>query len=392
MTNVRMEPAVAEPIDSLTVHPRNARRGNIKLIAESLAAHGQYRPIVAQTSTRHILAGNHTWQAAKSLGWTSIAVTWLDVDDAEAAAVLIADNRTSDLATYDDAALATLLRSLPSLDGTGFDRYDLDKLDGVFSDQTASGGDTKPKPDIALGDHILWVDPAPFAEWETANAQESKAATSRHYQTLLNLPAKPKPTRPPRTKAPTNVRVSTEIVDINSLEPFDGNARQGDIGAICESLARFGQYRPIVVNRPDRRILVGNHTHRAARHLGWTHIAVTWVDVNPDQAARIVLIDNRTADLATYDDELLLAQLVSLGTLQGTGFSADDLDDLLNDVRHDRPSKPATLTSIKCRINAISWAVDPETYYDWDTTIRTPNDIANLLKLPDNSWTTEEPT
>lgn len=114
MSNIRVDGASTVPIDSLIAHPRNARIGKVDLIAESLAAHGQYRPIVAQTSTRYILAGNHTWKAAKSLGWTTIAVTWLDVDDAEADAVLIADNRVSDLAAYDDSALPCSARCPPS--------------------------------------------------------------------------------------------------------------------------------------------------------------------------------------------------------------------------------------------------------------------------------------
>lgn len=394
MSNIRVDGASTVPIDSLIAHPRNARIGKVDLIAESLAAHGQYRPIVAQTSTRYILAGNHTWKAAKSLGWTTIAVTWLDVDDAEADAVLIADNRVSDLAAYDDSALAALLRSLPTLDATGFDRYDLDKLDGVFADNTPSADrPAKAKPDIAVGDHTLWVDRPDFDGWLAANKQESKAATARHFQTLLALPPIPKTGPRSRLKASERVCTGTETIPIDSVTAFDGNARQGDIGAICESLARFGQYRPIVVNRPDGRILVGNHTWRAARHLGWTHIAATFVDVSDEQATRIVLIDNRSADLASYDDDRLLALLTSTPTLTGTGFSADDLDDLLNDVRNSRPSKPAPLTVVRCRIADVSWNIAPDTYFDWDAHPQPAEQrIADLLKLPPNSWTTEEPT
>jgi hypothetical protein len=50
----------------------NVRQGDIGAISESLKAHGQYRPIVVDKRTNRILAGNHTWKAAKSLGWTQI--------------------------------------------------------------------------------------------------------------------------------------------------------------------------------------------------------------------------------------------------------------------------------------------------------------------------------
>ncbi len=120
------------PIDTLTPHPSNSRQGDIGAISESLQHHGQYRPIVVQQSTRHIVAGNHTWKAAKTLGWDTISATLIDVDDEAALRILLVDNRTNDLATYDDHGLADLLVELAQtpqqLAGTGFDGDDLDLL------------------------------------------------------------------------------------------------------------------------------------------------------------------------------------------------------------------------------------------------------------------------
>jgi ParB-like chromosome segregation protein Spo0J len=79
----------------------------------SLERFSQYKPIVVQRSTGHILAGNHTYQAAKMSGWTHIAVVFKDCDDATALALMLADNRTSDLGVYDDALLLELAESLP---------------------------------------------------------------------------------------------------------------------------------------------------------------------------------------------------------------------------------------------------------------------------------------
>jgi DNA modification methylase len=77
-------------------------------------------------------------------------------------------------------------------------------------------------------------------------------------------------------------------------------------------------------------VLAGNHTLEAARQLGWEEIAATYVDVDDDQAARIVLVDNRTNDLAGYDDSELVALLEQLdGDFEGTGYDPGDLDALL---------------------------------------------------------------
>lgn len=122
-------------VSSLQPHPRNPRQGDVGAISESLKAHGQYRPIVAQRSTGYILAGNHTHKAAQALGWSEIAVTYLDVSDDQAVRIMLADNRTNDLATYDDAALADLLRELTgTADGLTDTLFDGDTLDEIIAD------------------------------------------------------------------------------------------------------------------------------------------------------------------------------------------------------------------------------------------------------------------
>jgi site-specific DNA-methyltransferase (adenine-specific) len=120
-------------IDSVQTHPKNVRQGDIGAISESLKAHGQYRPIVVDRRTNRILAGNHTWKAAKALGWQQIAAGYVETkDDDEALRILLADNRTTDLASYDDSGLAELLKQLSDtdigLEGTAFDGDDLDAL------------------------------------------------------------------------------------------------------------------------------------------------------------------------------------------------------------------------------------------------------------------------
>ena len=116
------------PLDELHTYPHNPRRGDVNLIAESLQVSGQYKPIVVQKSTDFILAGNHTFLAAKQLGWSVIDIVRLDVSDAAARTIVLTDNRTSDIATYDDAALLELLGDMDDLSGTGYSQADLDEL------------------------------------------------------------------------------------------------------------------------------------------------------------------------------------------------------------------------------------------------------------------------
>lgn len=115
------------PLDTITEHPGNARRGDVEVIKESLTVHGQYIPIVVQRSTGYIVKGNHTARAARELGWTEIAGVVLDLDDDQAKRLMLIDNRSSDLGGYEEQSLTALLASLEDgLTGTGYDPGDLD--------------------------------------------------------------------------------------------------------------------------------------------------------------------------------------------------------------------------------------------------------------------------
>ncbi len=99
--------------------------------------------------------------------------------------------------------------------------------------------------------------------------------------------------------------LAENLVQVDTLILLPGNPRQGDVGAISQSLERFGQRSPIKINT-DNVILGGNHTLLAAQALGWTDIAVTVATgLEGAEQSAYALADNRLSDLATYDNELL---------------------------------------------------------------------------------------
>ena len=391
-------------LQSVKQHPRNARLSDTLTLMESLDKHGQYRPIVVQKSSGHILAGNHTWDAARRLGWSEIAVSFVDVDDEMAARIMLADNRTSDLAAYDDHQLLKLLHEVGDLTATGFDGYDLDVLDAQMAEDSTLdnnvGGESadpqpkKVKPAAQIGPFIIEVDEEEMKDWEVLVSEGQKyTVTMRELQDRLMMTGLVSTLKPVSTDKHSS---DTELVDIDSLVPLTGNARQGDIGAISESLAEFGQFRPIVANRKDNAILVGNHTWAAAKSLGWKEIGVSWVDVDNQQALQIALIDNRSADLSSYDDQILAALLTEVD-IEGTGFGMADVDDLLKDIvsgkSHRRPAKNS---KVRCRVAKWSWSLNKNNWLEWLQRVEpiwgesSPIEwIAEKLELPQN-WRGEQ--
>lgn len=112
----------------VSTHPENPRQGDVGAIHASIIANGFYGALVVQKSSGRILAGNHRYLAAREAGLTELPAVIVDVDDAAALRILLADNRTNDLASYDEAVLATILAGLDDLTGTGYTLDDFDDL------------------------------------------------------------------------------------------------------------------------------------------------------------------------------------------------------------------------------------------------------------------------
>jgi hypothetical protein len=103
---------LAVPLHTLTPDPANARKHpdrNIIAIRGSLAAFGQVKPVVVREATGTVVCGNGTLAAALALGWTHIAAVVKPMDQATATALAIADNRTAELAEWDNGVLDKLL-------------------------------------------------------------------------------------------------------------------------------------------------------------------------------------------------------------------------------------------------------------------------------------------
>lgn len=135
---------------SLRIYGRNPRKGNVGAVAASLRVHGQFRPITANIGTHtgrpgEVLTGNHTLKAFRQLAqqnpdderWSAIKVHWVDVDEDQAARIVLADNRTSELGHYNNKELAGLLADVShDLDGLGYTAEDLDAMDAFNIDES----------------------------------------------------------------------------------------------------------------------------------------------------------------------------------------------------------------------------------------------------------------
>ena len=119
---------------------------------------------------------------------------------------------------------------------------------------------------------------------------------------------------------------------VADLAEHPENPRRGDVEAIAHSIGVNDFYGAVLVQASTKRVVAGNHRLRAARALGKETVPAIVAELDDDRARRILLVDNRTNDLAEYADaELaaLLERLEATGTLDGTGYSPTDLADIV---------------------------------------------------------------
>lgn len=128
---VNGEPRWLVPVGAITLDPANTNthdERSINAIRGSLRRFKQVKPIVIRPDYV-ISAGNGTYLAAVEEGWGEVWVTQSGLENLEAVAYGIADNRTAELSKRDDEAIEKYLRQMADegspLDGMGFDETDL---------------------------------------------------------------------------------------------------------------------------------------------------------------------------------------------------------------------------------------------------------------------------
>lgn len=131
--------------------------------------------------------------------------------------------------------------------------------------------------------------------------------------------------------------MNIETVKIKDLSNDPANVRKHDdrnLDAIKASLQRFGQQKPIVVDGKGI-VVAGNGTLMGAKSLGWKEIQIVRTELVGADAVAYAIADNRTAELAVWDDDALAQTLEALKIDESideaiTGFTDQEIDDLIS--------------------------------------------------------------
>lgn len=132
-------------------------------------------------------------------------------------------------------------------------------------------------------------------------------------------------------------------VALDVIKPYERNPRKNQaVDKVAASIQEFGFRQPIVVDA-EMVIIAGHTRYQAAQQLGLETVPIhVATDLDPDKVRAYRLADNRTAEDAEWDNDLLMMELGDLRDfdydLTLTGFDDRELKNLLDEL--DNPGKP----------------------------------------------------
>lgn len=183
---------------------------------------------------------------------------------------------------------------------------------------------------------------------------------------------------------------------LDRLVPHARNSRthsDAQVAQIAGSIAEFGFVNPVLVG-DDGVIVAGHGRILAARKLGLAEAPViVLAHLTPTQRRALMIADNRIAENAGWDDEMLAAELSALKDedvdLALLGFDEDDLDRLLaeNGDEDETPDEAPALPEEPVSRPGDLWICGGHRVYCGDATVLADVETALGGELADMCFT-----
>ena len=136
--------------------------------------------------------------------------------------------------------------------------------------------------------------------------------------------------------------LTIEAISLSNLRPYNQNPRthsKKQIRQIAQSIETFGWTNPILID-DEKQVIAGHGRLEAAKLLKLSDAPVIRLsDLSKEQVRAYMIADNRLAELAGWDDELLSIELQSLTEIdldfdiEVIGFSNAEIDSFILDTR-----------------------------------------------------------
>jgi len=150
-------------------------------------------------------------------------------------------------------------------------------------------------------------------------------------------------------------------VPLDQLKPYQNNPRYNDdaIDAVVESIDQVGYITPIIVDE-NWQILAGHSRWKSLNELGEDEIDVILVPgLTEEQKRKFRLLDNKTAEIASWDLDKLQEEL-EMVDFGGYDFWSKELEQMADNLIADKPKKKVIICP-KCG-KVVQGLVDMDQY------------------------------
>lgn len=142
--------------------------------------------------------------------------------------------------------------------------------------------------------------------------------------------------------------MQVKTVSIDQIKPYENNPRNNDdaVDAVANSIKEFGWQQPIVVDNGG--VIIAGHTrYKAAKRLKLKEVPIVVADnLTEEQVNAYRLADNKSGELATWNDDELQEELDKILDIDMTDFGFDletELEDdeaIDDDYEEEVPEEP----------------------------------------------------
>ena len=130
-------------------------------------------------------------------------------------------------------------------------------------------------------------------------------------------------------------KMQIKMVELKDLKPYENNPRNNDeaVKYVAKSIEEFGFKVPMVIDK-DNVIVAGHTRYKAAKKLGIEEVpCIIADDLTEEQIKAFRLVDNKVAERATWNDDLLEIELNDILNINMQDFGFDllkDIEELVN--------------------------------------------------------------
>lgn len=139
--------------------------------------------------------------------------------------------------------------------------------------------------------------------------------------------------------------ISIEYIELKEIKPYKKNARKNDraVGIVKKSIQEFGFKNPIILDK-NNEIIAGHTRLKAAKELDMKKVPVIWArDLSPEQVKAFRIMDNKSQEFSSWDDDLLAEEFNDLEKTDAfgdTGFSNKEITDIWESVEKEESYEP----------------------------------------------------